>query len=499
MALRKRIVDIPLTGGLNTKTTSKNVVPPEFLELTNIRFKEGGQLTKRFGYTDLGQTVNTGTLNTPVALGAIRDELLMLSADKLYTRSVTDSKWYDKGDLTATSTNISKITASPVDSSAVDVMVHQGIKVATWLEGTTIYYSVFDQNTSSTIVEKATLVGSAGSIYPRIVAATGNIYILYNSSSNLVYLRIPVSSPATTSTGNLYTDLDSSGMFDAAGLDDHFYVMYKLTGASTIRVSRVDVDLNVVATNTITSEDPQSYRTTALHAFNSTSENKDVIALGWVDSSDNIRTTAYDINLVQLYSPDTVENLASVDSLIISVDDTTQSSMRYVYTVSNATDTKYYVKGNTVAVTDGTIGTAAIIMRSVGIVSRPCYHNNVSYFNVLHDSTLQATYFTIANTGRVVAKFAAGEAGTHDTTKRPSNFASLDANTYTWGALKKGRIESENATLFADRSPHFADLSLDPAKAFISSIMHDDFVIAGGVVLSYDGESTTEYGFHLGP
>lgn len=496
--MNKRVVDVPITGGLNTKMSRKNVTPPDFIELRNVRWREEGKITKRYGYSNLGQAVNTGTLNTPVALGAIKDELLMLSTDRLYSYSSADSKWYDKGAVTATSTKLTKVTASPLNSSAVDVIVQDGLRVATWLEGTTIYYSIVDVGTGNAIVDKTQLVASAGSIYPRLASLAGNIYIFYNSSSNLVYLRIPTTAPSSTSTGNLYTDLDSGGMFDVDTVGDHLYVFYKLTGVSTVRIAKVDKNLNVIANNTISSEDPQSYATTVVQAFDSTSAGEKVIFLGWVDSSDNIRTVAYDVSLVQLFAPDTVETLANVDKLVISIDDSTQSQVKYLYSVTAASTQNYYLKGNTVT-NAGTIGTAAVVMRSVGLASRPAYHNDVSYVNVLHDSTLQATYFTITNDGRVVAKFAAGEGGTHATTKRPSNFCALTSTSYTFGLLKKGRVQSENATLFADRSPHFADLVLDPAKAFIHTVMHDDFVMAGGVVLSYDGQSTTEYGFHLAP
>lgn len=499
MALRKRTLDIPLGGGVNTKTTSKQLKAPEFLDLRNVRFQKDGKIEKKFGYTNLGQNINTGTLNTPVALGTIRDELLMLSTDKIYTRSESDSKWYDKGDITATSTEITKISSAPIDGSAVDVMIQDNIKVATWLEGTTIYYSIFDLNTGSSIVEKATLVTSAGSIFPRITSLPGSIYIFWNTSTNLVFKRIPTSAPLSSSDTTLDTGMDSTGQFDVDSDGTNLYVMFKLTGVSTIRISKLNSDGVVVTTNTIASQDPTAALTTAINAFFSTDANKTIISLGWVDSSDNVIGVAYDPNLVQLFSPVTVEaTVSDLDKLIIAIDDTTQSSVRFIYNIT-ASDTKDYVTRSNTLTNAGTKGTASVLMRAVGIASRACYFNDVSYFNVLHESTLQSTYFSLTAGGRVVSKFAAGEAGAHSITKRPSNFTALNTNTFTWGALKKGRILSENATLFSYRSPHFADLIFDPAKAFISTPIQQNFVISGGIVLAYDGESTTEYGFHMGP
>lgn len=497
MALKKRNIDIPLAGGLNQKVTSKLLAPPSLLKLENGRYLKEGRISKRYGYTNLGQAVNTGTLNTPSALGAIRDELLMISADSLYTYSNTDSKWYRKGELSIGSTNINQISASPMAADGVDVVTSEGVRCAVWLEGTTYYYSVFDENTKAAIVDKATLVTSAGSIYPRLVAVTGNIYILYNSGTNLVYLRIPTSEPNTSSTANLYTTLDSSGAFDAYGLGDHFYLVFRITGTGNARISKVNQDATVVATQTIVA-DFGAHTDVDVLAFNSESANKVLIYLGWVDSSNNIKTQAFDINLVSQFTAATIETLANVNQLIITPNSTDGSTVGY-FTAISAGDTKdYYIRKATVD-TSGTITGTGTFMRSVGLASRGAYKDGVSYFNVLHDSTLQPTYFTVTDAGKVVAKFAASEGGDHSSTRRPSNFSAVDSTAYIWGLLKKGRIQSENATLFAILTPQVGTLSLDAAKSSISTIINDDYLIAGGILRSYDGQSATEYGFHLFP
>jgi hypothetical protein len=495
---RKQIIDLPLVGGVNSKTTPKGVRPPELLTLNNGRYLKEGRIDKSYGYQNLGQAIDSGTLNTPTALGAIRDELLMFSADKIYSYSEQDAKWYDKGQVSASTTSLNAITASPVDSEGVDVIVQDNIKVATWLEGTTYYYSVFDQLTGSTIVNRTTLATSAGSVYPRLASLSNYIYIFYNDSTNLKYVRIPTSNPSTTSSGTLYATLDSSGAFDVMGISSHLYVFFKITGVSTARISKVDEDLTVVATNTIASTDPSTYDTTAVYAFNSEDQNEDLVALGWVDGSNNVKTVIYNTSLVQEFSPETIETLANVDKLIIANDSTDGSSVGYFYSVSAADSKNYYTKKASVPV-GGTAGSPAVLLRSVGIASKAIYHNDIGYFNVLHDSTLQATYFTVNTDGRIIAKFSAGVGGSHSTLRRPSNFTALDSTDYVWGAFKKGRVQSENATLFADRSPQFATLSLDTSKSFVNFPVNDDLIISGGVLQSYDGESTTEYGFHLYP
>ena len=140
-------------------------------------------------------------------------------------------------------------------------------------------------------------------------------------------------------------------------------------------------------------------------------------------------------------------------------------------------------------------------MRSVSVASRVLYKDGVGYLNVVHSSSLQPTYFTVTSSGKVVAKFTAGQSGDESLIHRPSNFTLTSiANTYVCGVLKKGRIISgSGATLFAVLNPYFGTLELSGAKSFTSAQVNDDFLIGGGILRSYDGQSATEYGFHIYP
>ncbi len=495
MSLQKQTVAVPIVGGINTNVSSKNLSIPDFLELTNGRYLKDKKIDKRYGNKNLGLTVNTGTLNTPQALASIKDELLLLSSDKLYSFSDSLSTWYERGIISGATVNMEVATSSPVSASAVDVIVQDGIKVITWLESTTIYYSIFDIETGVAIVDRTTLVTSAGSIYPRLVSLSGNVYIFYNESTNLKAVRIPTANPTSPTTSTVYTTLDAAGGFDVSTTADSIFLLFCITATANLRISRLNTELTITATNTINSEDATNYKNMVCHGFYSSIAGVYYLGLGWVDATNNIRTTLYTTNLVQVYAPATIETLADVTSMIIAQ---VGDDIKYLYSVSAADTKNYYTKGTLVTLA-GVIGTPAVVIRSAAIVSKAAYLNNTSYFTVLHDSSLQATYFTLLADGRVVAKYAPGESGTHATTKRVSNFSMLDATSFIWGALKRGRIQSDNAALFASQSPYFATLNLDPAKAYLTTRFNDNLLVSGGLLLSYDGKSVSEYGFHLYP
>jgi len=499
MVLRKRVIDVPLTGGINQKISEKSLKSPDLLKLENGRYLKEGKIDKRFGNTDLGQAVNTGTLNTPAAIKAIKDELLMASADSLYSYSNADSKWYKKGELSLGRTQVSQISAAPTTATAVDVISQDGIRVTVWAEDS-FYYSVFDENTKSTITNKTQFFATVSGSHPRLVSIDNNIYILYNDSgTNLVYIRIPTTNPTSTSTGNLHTDLHTDGIFEAYGFGDHFYTLYRVDGSSNSFFSRVNSEAVIVTSQSITGADPSSHVQLAVYAYESASEGKTIINIAYPVSG-TYKARAFDVGFSALYAAQSLTTAGTVNHIIIGQGLADGTTARYYTTTNGTASVDDYTRTSTVS-TAGTVSAEAVLMRSVSIASRVAYKDGVGYFNVVHSSSLQPTYFTITSDGKVVAKFAAGEAGNDTVINRPSNFTlTSESNKYIWGLLKKGRIQSgSGAVLFASLHPYFGTLELSGATTFTSTNINDDFLIGGGVLRSYDGQSATEYGFHLFP
>ena len=64
MALDKQIINLPIVGGLDTKTDEKQLAPVDFTELENVLYSTPKAFVKRPGFDVLPSTTPTSTLPT---------------------------------------------------------------------------------------------------------------------------------------------------------------------------------------------------------------------------------------------------------------------------------------------------------------------------------------------------------------------------------------------------------------------------------------------------
>lgn len=502
MVLRKQNIDVPFKGGINQKTSAKHLKMSELRTLENGRYSKAGRIDKRYGYTNLGQDVNTGTLSSPAVLLSSGNELLMGSEDYLYSYSASDSTWYRKGELSIGKASIEQISGSPVSSSFLDVISNGGIRVAMWKE-TNYHYAVYDESTGSSIIPKASLPSAQKN--PRLVSTDNDIFILYgDSSTNIQFTRIPLSNPDSTTSGSFTNDLHTNGAFDSVGYGSNIFIFHRSNSATGSKIIRVNVNtLTIDLVQTETNSFPASGAEIGMRVYYSTSASKEHIAVAMPQSASNslaLRVWDLDFSTVVPFTG----VFASGNNMrfpIISLADDDATEIDVIYTRLGASSVDDWVQYTRYNATSGSVEGGSIIMRSVSTTSRAIYRDGTSYFNVVHSSALQPTYFTITLGGKVVSKFTAGQGGDSTTHERASNFSlTSTSNLYVCGVLKKGRIISGDGTdLYAVLNPYFGTLDLSGAQAITTTEVNNNLLIGGGILRSYDGQSATEYGFHLYP
>lgn len=105
MALQKQLFNIPISGGVDTKTDPFQVTAPNAALLENARFQKTGKLSKRFGLVALTTSSNDGFFASSSVESIVCDEdYLSTITDKgVYAYSQGDNEWYKQASFTLSS------------------------------------------------------------------------------------------------------------------------------------------------------------------------------------------------------------------------------------------------------------------------------------------------------------------------------------------------------------------------------------------------------------
>lgn len=492
MVLRKRVVDVPLTGGVNQKIDGKNLPAPGFLTLENVRFDKEGSIQKRYGYTNLGMNVLSGvqsTSNVWRSLLSYKNELLRVSNQLVDSYAETQGGWVNKDYMAFGVPTVTPETGIGEDATGIDSITQDNTRLTVWLENGTYYYKITDVTTGVATFEKSSFKTSASNVYPRLAAINNYMYIFYNDGNDLKYQRFSSLTPAFgASTGTIYSDVNNSAnAFEVTSYGNYLYLTYLTTTSTTCRLSKLDIDLTVVATNTFTANP----NTSANFAASIYGANR--ILISWYDGT-NVKSISYNFSLA-------VANATTTNSAQANIVNLTHSYTNVFYTQSNADTKKYKIYSNAFT---STAGSESVFIRSVGLASRrAAFDTTTTYYGyvvVLHESTLQSTYFLISSgNGKVICKFAAGKGTTHSNLRRLGNLTATDTTNFSYAAAIKGRIESENATVYGTLQPYSINLNVSPADGVSSSEANDVLFMSPGNLLTYDGNTLIENGFFLYP
>src|SRR5690606_2159243 len=102
MALQRTKMTLPLGVGLDTKTDAKLLPVGRNALVENARFDKTGSLIKRFGKTQLANSVlnNEGTISDAVDVFEFDSELCLVTSDSIYSRYGVSTPWVKKGSVT---------------------------------------------------------------------------------------------------------------------------------------------------------------------------------------------------------------------------------------------------------------------------------------------------------------------------------------------------------------------------------------------------------------
>jgi len=206
MALKKMSLELPMTGGVDTKTDSKQVRVGKLLSAKNMVYTNPGEIQKREGFNSIGNTVldDGSTITDGQGILVKGDELLICDKDNIYSYVDGLDKWKDKGDYQSTYvTNASVTNGTAYDHScavAYDPSTNSELYLFMRLSGGAqkLYYQVHDRDTKQIVVGPVEITTAGTEAFsPCALFYQGSFVMYFYHKTDLVVYKgsLPANTP----------------------------------------------------------------------------------------------------------------------------------------------------------------------------------------------------------------------------------------------------------------------------------------------------------------
>ena len=478
MPLQKQTINISFGKGIDTKTDPKQVMGGKLLALQNARLGVLGQLTKRNGYAQTGNTLPSGNFSKQ-----FNRELIVGSQNQLYSLDNSTNTFKSKGTKVAVDLSVSSIVKNSFSQTIPDFAVNGDLALYAFEESSGgVRYSVVNVTTGQEIIAES--LATATATIPRCVSLGTHLVLFYIDSGNLNYIAISVPSETVGSPTVVTT---AAGVYDVVVVSGVAYVVYGTPG--TVYGITLNSSLTAGSPVTIVSQ-----TITAVSVFQAGAN----LGLGLIYAGGNN---------VSIYSVSTAFSVLSTTS----IDTSSTNQFIRIAGVYNGTNmlafyesvSQYFSPANDdtynnfVKFYDGS--SSAYFLGSVGLASKAFVNpadSNI-YILLAHDSVEQSQYFLTDTNGNLSAKIAA-----------PGNGGGLPAKnivpSVVTGALTaqvpyqlKELIGAVGGAIFTESGISSATFTFK--NPLITSLLGSNLNISGGIMSMYDGINLVEQNFHLFP
>lgn len=515
MALQKQALNINFAQGLSQKSDPKALQPGQFSQLENTIFNKAGLLQKRNGYAQLASLPDDSYNYVTTFKGN-----LTAVGSSLAAFAKGSNSWINKGALEPVHLDTLTSIRSNLNQSQCDSAVSSNGFVCTVYTdqipngGSTMpsyKYVIADSTTGQNIIAPTVITPTTGTVTgsPRVFLL-GRFFIIVFSNvisglPHLQYIAINTVNP-TDATANIdisaqYTP-SSTVAFDGVVANNNLYLAWNGSdGGGAIRMTSIGSNLTPHGTTVFAGQSGNIF-TLAADITSSTP----VIYVTFYSTSISIgKTLAVNANLVTVKAPTTVITAESV----LNLASTAQNGIvTFVYEVENfysydSSIATSFLKKNTMTMS-GTVGTASVVVRSVGLASKAFLLDGVMYFLSIYSSLYQPTYFLLNLAGQVIAKLAYSNGGQYLRTGLPE--VNLTDNIAQISYLIKDLVTSVNKSqgvssttgVYSQTGINLASFEIGGITS-VSAEIGNDLHLSGGFLWMYDGYTPVEHLFHLWP
>lgn len=217
MPLPSSLTQVPLSLGLQTKTSRKDSPPGSMYDLQNAVFTNPGTLQKRDGFQRLKRGIVGGnSVTAGSALATFNDELVLFDGDTAYSY-LPSSGWVPKGQLASARATDAEVTANAFSQNAPDCATLGDLQLTCWLDiRGGVRASVSSLSTGNRLINDV-VIDSAG-LCPRAIAFAGKLYVMWTQGLDLKAQALDPAQPTAFQPVQsvIAGTLDGSGYFDVA-------------------------------------------------------------------------------------------------------------------------------------------------------------------------------------------------------------------------------------------------------------------------------------------
>lgn len=552
------ILPVDFGGGLDTKTDPKKTVKGKFLMTENGVYTKIDRIQKRNGYDALPSAIVGGSsIVAPRMLKSYGNELLAADQGSLLSYSPSQSEWVNKGSyvsaaLSRTSVDQQHPTSGFVDSATLgNYTVYAWLTTASGTGDLGAFASIVD-NQTNTIVLGPRIIQSTNPARTgiRCVVMGGNkigIFLDNNSGNIFLYLvTLTSGSIAIANAIQLTTDDYNQQSFDVIGTAAGATVAYTNTAFAQISIINVNTSGTITATRTVA--DGPDLKGMLQLALDSGTGDVWLYYLDYVtaagppvhNTSATVKYAVFSSALAVVLTSTSILALASpyyITNMTALPVNATSQTVFFGQLISDGVSAYVDVTYSTTVTVTGTVPVPSSFVQGVTPFSRPTQVTSpsgtntymVAVYRGIFPSTdgggfriftptiqIQPTYFLIdCSTAKVVGRFASGDAGTQVSQGLfrtdgqiwfvPNlTLKSTSVLRYACGVSIQQLPASSSFAAVTDssgfiNSTYSYDFDFNNANAFSAVLAGNCFVMNGAALSLYDGNSSTEWGFHLQP
>lgn len=529
MTLQKQVIQIPLSAGLDQKSDVRALAPPALAVCLDAQFTERGGLQTRLPSANIGTSIlGGGTVTGWRRIVPYGDELVLFTADTLYSWNVQLSVWVPRGTHLAAAVSEQDVFATTADQHSAARAELGGVIVYAWAQivaSSQIAIAAIDKATGGVLMASTLTSTTLFGIAPRLVALNTRILLVYSAPAGIAVLAIDPANVATSvavgggptvvagTATSTRCDVCQINATDTAMLvvvlaTNTSYLVATITAALTITTSTKARTADGIAVSCSPNGFTQVVRV-------------DDAATNIVGDLLNTATLA-DVHTAQAIGSFSDIGAGDFINQIACAHQSVQQGGAYRCYVfwdrkESATLASWWTASNWVD-TAGTLGTAAVFMSVAAPASRAFDYNGRVFLwmafagasaaftlgGTPSGPSVQNAYFLLRDDGFIAATsvYESGGGFCADQNCLPG-CAATAPGVYATALGRRRRIPVQSqptpSTAYAERAPVDVVVTFDSNEARRTAQLGATLYVAAAEPLQYDGEGLNEVGFHVYP